>query len=132
MRMYFPKPYLDETVYSLLARYQVHAGSVVGEHIWKELFQRRRLTIRMDMPAHLSIIAEWAGMDAQELLQKHTLFPFYAAFMSEARRKSLADEMIHGSGNKILYMSGHMAGGFSTHQKFRFCSLCVENDYCGS
>lgn len=128
MHMYFPKPYPDETVYSLLARYQVHAGSVVGEHTWKELFQRRRLTMRMDLPAHLSIIAEWAGMDAQELLQKHTLFPFYAAFMSEARRKSLADEMIHESGNKILYMSGHMAGRFSTHQNFRFCSLCAEKD----
>lgn len=37
MRMYFPKPYSDETVYSLLARYQVHVGSVVGEHYFERI-----------------------------------------------------------------------------------------------
>jgi hypothetical protein len=76
--MYFPRLYPDELLYSGIARCRVHLG--IGSHktLLYMLFGDSKVAAITDLPTHLTALANNTGLDAANVIVRHTLFPLYA------------------------------------------------------
>ena len=87
----FPVPYPDELIYSLVARAGIHLGLTSPKQLLDEVFANRHVIATVDLPNHLAplvqLLPESMGLDVACLAYRHTLFPLYAPFTTEERRR---------------------------------------------
>lgn len=85
---YFPVPYQDELLYSLVARYAQHTGLVGNQKsIVREVFSSSTAVAVPDLPSHLSSLVNnlqlvWPT-SVEELIDSFTLAPIYLPFLSQ-------------------------------------------------
>lgn len=80
---FFPKPYPDELLYSIISRYHRYSGNPFTRDTMQDLFDSRARRISIEVPvglAELSSKVENVGITFDSLLFSHTLFPFYSLF----------------------------------------------------
>ncbi|WP_259781011.1 TnsD family Tn7-like transposition protein [Aestuariispira ectoiniformans] len=130
---YFPVPYPGELLYSVLARYAVHTGTVEAKQVLDDLFGDRQLTASVDMNVHLEALLGRVGrywhISALDVVYKHTLFPLYAPFVPEGRRQAALDWMFHGRGGHIHTLLGRCAGRVKQPAYLRYCPACLQEQY---
>ena len=69
-----------------------------------------------------------ATYTVEELINNHTLFPYYAAFIPPDRAEEIIDLMRIGNGD-ISYMKiGLISNSISLNEHFRFCPECFKED----
>lgn len=125
----FPTPYPDELLYSLFARYFVKSGYMGYASAAEDLFAKK--TVHPDIEFinmlsgevlyHLQKI-----MTLEDLIMKHTMFPYYGRFLrKERRRQALAmliemDERYHN----LIYTTKSKP----VVRCLRYCSICAAED----
>lgn len=123
---YFPQPYQDELVYSLVARYGRHTGMIGAEPLGLALFGSKRQRPAYDVPIRIQALASRIparqGLTAVHLINLHTLFPYYAAFLAaDDAAEILRDVMGDRGGSKVrLYLGSDIR----TPKRLRFCPEC--------
>lgn len=126
----FPSFYPDELVYSLLARYYVRSGYMRYIFAAEDLFQSK--TVRPDIefvnqytPAALQMLTK--NMPLEQVIEKHTMFPYYGRFLFKERRNKAFEALVHMQGNyhNLLPMPKRKNG---TDRFLRYCPVCAEND----
>ncbi|WP_319542354.1 TnsD family Tn7-like transposition protein [uncultured Pseudodesulfovibrio sp.] len=126
----FPVPYPDELLYSTVARAGVHFGITSPKQLLDAVFGDRKVVATVDLPSHINSISEQyptsLGLTANEMVYKHTLFPLYAPFVPEVRRRAVLDWMIHRPKGAV-----HVALGITTSlvrplKYLRICPKCLE------
>lgn len=89
----FPLPYRDELIYSTIARHGVHSGITSPKELLFDVFGDRKIIATSDLPSHLGQIARLyphsLGITPERLLYENTLFPLYAPFIGETRRRAI-------------------------------------------
>ena len=97
MITYFPEFYHDELVYSLLSRYYAKSDYLAYIYAAEDLFVSK--TVRPDMefvnmftPASLKMITRDISME--DVIIKHTMFPYYGRFLSYERRMSAFQALV--------------------------------------
>ena len=125
--MYLPKPYPDELIGSVLARASVHTGlpPAVLSH---QVLGRRSAQVSFFLPSGLATLARVTRTDDEELVARHTFFPYVTAFMAAhevltIRRKVLAPPSDENSGIAALVKSVTQGT-----RVFRLCMACVRDD----
>ncbi len=78
---YFPEIYPDELIYSVLARYFVRTGYLAYTFCAEDIFQDKRVRpdiefLNVMKPEALELLCR--DMTVAELVEKHTMFPYYA------------------------------------------------------
>lgn len=130
MIVQFPSFLPDELVYSLLARYYVKSGYIRYTFAAEDLFQSK--TIRPDIefinaytPAALQMITK--DMSIEDVILKHTMFPYYGRFLPKERRNKAFKALIQMQGNyhNLLPMPKSRN---ETDRFLRYCPICAEND----
>lgn len=129
MLTYFPRPYDDELLYSIIARCQLHMGITSPKTFLDELYGDRKVAAVVDMPSHLSILAQsikpfWQ-VSPLELIYKRTLFPLYSIFIPEKRKQEVVAAMIGADGGGIHTRVGMAASRVAIPLYFRYCPLCI-------
>jgi hypothetical protein len=114
---YFPLPYPDELLNSLIARYIFHTGHPSKVAI-KELFGKP-FEMCFPLPHSLDKLIERISsvicIDIDDLIEKHTLFGFLTSFGSISRKEKMYRYIAFGEGkffiNKIdgLELGGNSA-----------------------
>ena len=126
----FPLPYHDELLYSTIARHGVHSGIVSPKELLQDVYGDTRVIATSDLPGHLNRIAalypEKIGITASDLLYNNTLFPLYAPFIGEARRKSLIRELTTNGKSAVHLTSGAAASRVKQPEYLRYCPGCIE------
>lgn len=127
---YFPEIYPDELVYSVLARYYVHSGYSAYIFCAEDIFVNKRISPDMEFlnvlkPEVLGFLCR--KMTMSELVERHTMFPYYARFLPYGRRNRAFEAMCNMSGdyNNLLAIPKRKNGG---HRYLRYCPLCAEED----
>lgn len=127
MIKYFPTPYPDELLYSLLARYYVKAGHLAYIYAAEDLYVKR--TTRPDVEFINKLTDEVKSiitrdMSMEDIIQKHTMFPYYGRFLKYERKKRAFDTLVSMKGNyhNLLVIPVRGVG------YLRYCPLCVEED----
>jgi len=129
---FFPTPYPDELLYSVLARYHVRSGNTSPKMTMAELFGTSSVTAITDMASCIDALV--AGLPKEkrinslDLIMNNTLFPYYTAFLPKQRIKAITAAMRGNKGGTIHTMTGIMASSVSAPEYLRFCPFCVEED----
>lgn len=121
---YFPRPYPDELIGSLILRACVHCG-ISLKNMSGILAGRCRSYFSLAMSSCLDEIATATDSDAMKLLWENTVFPYVTAFMSATETNRLAQSLLQNNhiGNAALTQAATQ-GGLGQ----RFCLQCLRED----
>lgn len=133
MLSFFPKPYPDEILYSILARYHLRSGNLALKLTLRDLFNSNHAIATVDLPCNLTAIAAnlslISAITVQDLIQHHTLYPFYAAFLPRERSQQVFAAMQSEQGGGIHGTVGIRASTVRVPKFFRFCPQCIQSDW---
>ena len=125
----FPNLYSDELLYSLFARYHAQSGHIAYVFAAEDLFERRATKPDIEFvdrltPDALQLITR--DMPIETVIEKHTMFPYCARFLSrDRRRQAMAlivqmDQRYHN----LLYLTKRK----TIMRYLRYCLLCAMED----
>jgi len=132
MMTFFPIPYEDELLYSILARYCIASGNISAKSALDDIYGNRKVTAVMDLPAHMDNLINNMPLSneftSDVLIEKHTLYPFYSAFIPPERAETIKNYMKGRKGGSIYNKIGLMASSITMNHYFKFCPLCIKED----
>lgn len=124
----FPAIYPDELLYSQLARYHARSGNLAYIFTAEQLFQSK--TVRPDVeflnaytPEAFSVIT--STMPLEEIIMKHTMFPYYGRFLKAERRMEAFNSLVNMRTDyrRLLPIPKNRSVRY-----LRYCPACVQND----
>jgi hypothetical protein len=128
---FFPEPYPDELLFSIVSRYAEQTDYHSTEGLARELFGGPRLQLPVALPSNLgALIARLPPghhFTINRLINKHTLLPLFAPFISTQRYDLVHRDM---STNKAALAYGRLGVNRfkGVLRFFRYCPACVESD----
>lgn len=126
---YFPTPYEDELLYSVLARYHRHSGNISYTQTAEQLFEDTNCNPSIEFVNALSkdvLTLLENRFPMKELIVKHTLFPYYGRFLSSEERKNALNSL--GVSKCQLNTLFEMPNYASKATYLRYCPFCVKED----
>lgn len=128
----FPDLYPDELLYSGYARYAYRMNYPGLKKVTDELFGSQNIIASIPFTSHLNyFIAHQPYQDrfvANLLIMEHTLLPFYAPFLPQARVQQLELDMCGTNGPSIYMRAGLMASTIPMPQYLQYCPDCTRED----
>lgn len=128
----FPDPYPDELLYSVCARYKElmkYPNNLTATH---DFFGGGATSAVVDLPNRLeylvSVLPPGHLYTVDEFIDHHTMFPFYAPFLSSERACAIRDEMRRIGESQVFERIGLNASHVARPLWLRFCPLCAEED----
>jgi hypothetical protein len=129
---FFPTPYPDELLYSIIARYHIRSGNISPKITLQELFGSTTTIATPDLPANLNNLSKrlqhLIPNPAGELIDRYTLYPFYRPFLPPQRDRLIQKSMKARTGANIHTRAGIMASAISMPRYLRFCPECNAED----
>lgn len=128
---FFPIPYPDEILSSILARYSVRSGNMKIVYNLEDIFGTRNMIAVMELPTKINALVGnlpfGTKYTSDYFIYNHTLFPYYAAFIPEGRGKQIISSMKTGAGD--VYMKiGAVTSRVALNEYYKFCPQCVKED----
>jgi len=130
---FFPTPYPDECLYSILCRYSVRSGNAAYESMSKLLFGKLQvLTSSVYFPIRLECVDNWAspesGITRHNIAVNHTMYPYWAiTYTSEFRLKM--ENLTNGKiSSSKLNRSAAIKSRRSWLKYLRYCPICSAED----
>ncbi len=81
---FFPSPYPDEALYSLIARYHLRSGNIFITPTIKALFDMKRITAVVDFPCSINKlvanVSKISDISFDDFVYNNTLFPLFKPF----------------------------------------------------
>lgn len=100
MIAYFPELYPDELLYSSIARLCNRLGFLTHRLVLKDLFCATNVSALIDLPRNInhlfSELPLHGRLASDELIDNHTLLPFYSPFVTSKRLKEVRMLMKEG------------------------------------
>ncbi|MFT9849995.1 TnsD family transposase [Aneurinibacillus sp. REN35] len=129
MLPFFPEPYPDELIYSTIARYHLYSGNLDCKDTLEEVFGSRTVIPSMEIGSHLSTLVQQMGphFSVETLLSKHTIYPFYAPFLSSEKQQHILRD-VQGNGRGLYARLGMLAGSICRKDGLYYCPQCAIND----
>lgn len=134
MMYFFPKPYPDELLYSIIARYCIQSGNINVIYSSEDVFGRenRNLAISPELPGNIDLLVanlpKNTKLSSDSFIYNTTLFPYIAAFLPEYRAREVYNIMRAGQTSVIYNKAGLVSGSIKSNRMFRFCPKCIEKD----
>lgn len=127
---YFPTPYEDELLYSMIARYGIHTGQLEQKKIISSVFGSKSVAAVPDLPSHLDAFTERVSrvwrIAVDDIIQKHTLAPLYLPFLDPDQADLVIASMHSSYGGNIHTRAGITASQVKQPSVFRYCPKCIE------
>jgi hypothetical protein len=125
--MYFPRPYPDEPTLSLLIRAARHLGLSMSD-IFREVLGIQTRYASFARPFCLSALSNLTQIAPSELIQRHTFFPYVAAFLSSAQRYAMWSNIL--TDRPVTFVSFNFLEGTARQNHFflKYCTKCAEDD----
>ncbi|MCL2123408.1 MAG: TnsD family transposase, partial [Desulfovibrionaceae bacterium] len=130
---FFPTPYPDECLYSILCRYFVRSGSTSNPRTTQELFGNvQRLSSTLFFPVQLNRIDLWtpprSGITRRKIALNHTMYPYMAVSYTQNFRNEM-ERVLNG----IMEGTGVNSIGMRKSwrlwpEHLRYCPVCFDED----
>jgi Tn7-like transposition protein D/TniQ len=132
MISHLPTPNPDELLYSLCARFSYRVRYPNAKSVIQELFGSTTGRAIVDLPNRLGYLAanlpRGTLLTVSNLIDKHTPFPFFSAFIAPERVKQIRKDMQASSGPASHMRSGIMGSNIPKPSYMRFCPACKQGD----
>lgn len=130
--IFFPAPYEDEILYSILARYSILNDSILRETIVRELYGKNIIYSNIDLPFAISRLVSnlplFSKINEESIIYNNTLYPFYSAFLSKSNSQFIYNSMVGDIGSQINLKSGQANSNIKKNDYLRFCPQCFIQD----
>ena len=133
MLHFFPIPYADELFDSVVCRYHVRSGNRSFRQTQLDLFKTRaRKQYYLGLPNNLATLVNHlpfgSSLTINQLLQEHTLFPYYRTFLTYREVKRL-QELMEGKESKSMAQVARIPKLKLYYPDYlRFCPQCLGED----
>lgn len=129
MPPFFTNPYPNELLYSAIARYHFYSGNLDCKDTLEELFGSRCVIPSVEIGSYFSVLAEKLGphYPVESLLANHTIYPYYASFLSKARQQEIFQDVLQG-GQALYTRLGIVAGSVCKKDGLYYCAECAKAD----
>ena len=130
----FPRLYSDELLYSGLARYHIRSGNQSFRQTDLDLFgyssqQACRVTLTNNLKGLVKQIAHISDYRVRWLMENHTLYPFYAAFLTPIETIKLESATIEKRSGSILEQARVDLDSTNDRRKYiKFCLECFDTE----
>lgn len=128
---HFPTPLPDELFYSICGRFSSRVDYPGAKSVLLDLFGTATATAVIDLPNQLENVAgrfpEGTSLTADVFIDRHTLLPFFSAFLPPARVEELRRNMRESS-SAVHTRSGIMASRIPLPSRLRYCPICKVED----
>jgi len=130
---FFPIPYPDETIYSVLCRLHLRMGRPPYRHLCEKLFGRR-IVLNTYAPQGIGRLVSYlppgSMLSVEYLIRQTTMFPYLAPFLSRERSDTFLEYM---TGEETLKRNTFSGMGLSSMRRakylnLRFCESCWRDD----
>ncbi|KUO95854.1 hypothetical protein ATW55_14905 [Ferroacidibacillus organovorans] len=130
---FFPTPYPDELLYSILARYHRLSQNSSIKQTMVDLFGTNNATAVIGFPNRLGRLVEQfppgTGYTAFMLITNHSLLPLFSPFLPIARVEEVENAMISNhDGMGIAMKVGVMPNKIPMQNFLRYCPICLQQD----
>uniref|UniRef100_UPI00406D04E4 TnsD family Tn7-like transposition protein n=1 Tax=Lysinibacillus sp. FSL K6-0057 TaxID=2921411 RepID=UPI00406D04E4 len=129
MLPFFTNPYPNELLYSAIARYHFYSGNLDCKDTLEELFGSRCVIPSVEIGSYFSVLAEKLGphYSVESLLANHTIYPYYASFLSKARQQEILQDVLQ-DGQALYARLGMIAGSVCKKDGLYYCAECAKED----
>jgi hypothetical protein len=132
MLAYFPTPYPDELLLSVLGRLADTMQYPYEGDLSTAIYGQLVLKIAADLPNRLddlvAALPPGHALTVDQLIDEHTLFPFYQPFLPAERAERLRALMRGKGGGSVYWCAGILSHLRPVPKFLRFCSQCVPED----
>ena len=130
--IFFPTIYEDELLYSAIARYHNRSANIAIRHTYREVFNREHITSIIYFPSHIENMIKNMPLGCKytvnEIINKHTLYPFFTAFMNEDLSTRIFNLMKGSSCTGISGVVGIQMMSINKSKYLKFCPICMQED----
>ncbi|WP_419885301.1 TnsD family Tn7-like transposition protein [Paenibacillus sp. B-A-8] len=129
MLPFFTNPYPNELLYSAIARYHFYSGNLDCKDTLEELFGSRCVIPSVEIGSYFSVLVEKLGShySVESLLSNHTIYPYYASFLSKARQQEVLQDVLQ-DGQALYTRLGMIAGSVCKKDDLYYCAECAKAD----
>ncbi|MYZ50871.1 TnsD family Tn7-like transposition protein [Malikia spinosa] len=123
---WLPMPYPDEVIGSVIARGCRQTGLSL-KRLMSELAGSNRAYASFLMSSHISAMSAWCGVDPEELLLEHTVFPYTVYFMPKTTRAALISKALRPTPGEdcLSSLTKNVSHGLPYR---RVCRACIRED----
>ena len=130
---FFPTPYPDECLYSILCRYYARIGNATYEPMCELLFGKEQvLTSSVYFPIKLECVDNWAppesGITRHSIAGDHTMYPYWAVTYSPEFRSKMEDLVNGKISSAKINRSAAIKIRRSWIKYLRYCPICSVED----
>lgn len=127
---YFPTPYPDELIYSLLARCYVKSGYLTYTYAAQDFFLNKNTRPNIEFineytPEMFSVLTK--NIPMEDIIIKHIMFPYYARFISKDRRIKAFQSLLQMNDDYYKYIRIPKSKT-KTVRTLRYCPICATKD----
>ncbi|MFW7186060.1 TnsD family Tn7-like transposition protein [Lysinibacillus sp. BNK-21] len=129
MLSFFTNPYPNELIYSAIARYHFYSGNIDCKDTLEELFDNRSVIPSVGIGSYFSVLSEKLGAQytVESLLANHTIYPYYASFLSKQRQEEILND-VKEDGKALYARLGMVAGSICIKNGIYYCANCAKTD----
>lgn len=132
---FLPEIYKNELFYSIIARYQRMCGMVSKRALMRDIFGEVNTITSSYFPQYIdrfvNNLPPTSKITVQEIINNHTMFPFYTAFLPKAKTEMIYKIMEKG-GNKsrinIEQLIGFGGSKVKRSNYLKYCPICFKED----
>lgn len=122
-----PSPYPDELVGSVIARGLVRSG-LPSDRFLLRLTGRDVGTLSFFLPSDLHLVADAAGVPAEQMLWENTPFPYVVAFMPPVAKHRFAFKALTHTASNGKCLGALVQSCSLGFQGLRFCPQCRDDE----
>ena len=120
-----PKPYPDEVVGGVVERACYQSGMSIKRMV-QSLFGNSRSHLSFLMGSDLSNLAHTMGIDPEELLTLHTMYPYAVAYMPPGEHRKVRSKCLQRDDNECIgSITKNVSHSVSSR---RLCPQCLSED----
>jgi hypothetical protein len=98
----------------------------------QDIFGNKHFTASVELPSNIGRLVGrlpiTSKLTVDQLIQKHTMFPLYSAFLPPDQADAVYRSMVEGNGNEIYSRIGIMGSSIRPNRNIRYCKICLSHD----
>ncbi|WP_144502519.1 TnsD family Tn7-like transposition protein [Bacillus thuringiensis] len=130
MVVYFPTPYANELLYSVMLRYHVHLASMSRMRTMLELFNDDKKSSIIDFPNNLDCLLggipnKPTNLTTEYFIQNHTTIPFYKPFLTPIKYTRVIETMKKNMKSNMVKKYLSEKNDNKREKNIYFCRNCI-------
>jgi hypothetical protein len=131
---FLPVIFQDELLFSVISRYKQMCGMESKRALEMDLFKiykrmgRKSVFFPQNLRTFASNLPPTSKLSINEIIIKHTMFPFYTAFLSCEKSETIYKGMEEGIGKSIENLVGMAGSKVKASNYLRYCPMCFKVD----